>query len=69
MAGEDKLVAKYMRLQYMERMLRTDRIQRLTYNPGGGMAAVSVNGMILQEPEDLYPSEQMVANVALGVGV
>lgn len=68
MAGEDKLVAKYMRLQYMEKMLRQGRIQN-GYSSQMGMATVSVNGVIFQEPEDLYPSEQMVANVALGVGV
>lgn len=66
--GAGKIVARFMRLQYVERAIRTGKVSAATYQQPG-YVALSVNGVIQTEIEDVYPSEDMVAKIALGVGI
>jgi hypothetical protein len=50
----------------MEGALRNKKIEGGSYNPG--QATIICNGCLFTEPDYLYPSEKMVAQVALGLG-
>ncbi len=67
-AETGKIVARFMRLVYVERALRKGKVAAAEYQSPGHVS-LSVNGIIHSEPEDVYPSEEMVAKIALGVGI
>jgi hypothetical protein len=59
-----KLVARMHRLEFMEKALRTGKVSSAPC-PQVGYAAVLFNGSLFTESEAVYPSDHMVAQIAL----
>ena len=60
------VIAKLHRVAFMEKVLREGKVTGAP-TPLIGHAQVFCNGVFFTEPEHQYPSEHMVAQVALGL--